>query len=61
VRGAISVLAGASLTKAYRNVAELFKTPGKLRGKTPRTARKAPPSTLRMVRLETDAPRRVAR
>ncbi|KAK3293909.1 uncharacterized protein B0H64DRAFT_175132 [Chaetomium fimeti] len=30
------------------NVAELFKTPGKLRGKTPRTARKAPPSSLRM-------------
>ncbi|KAL2190509.1 hypothetical protein L209DRAFT_750617 [Thermothelomyces heterothallicus CBS 203.75] len=30
------------------NVAELFKTPGKLRGKTPRTAREAPPSSMRM-------------
>ncbi|KAK4099314.1 hypothetical protein N658DRAFT_453368 [Parathielavia hyrcaniae] len=30
------------------NVAELFKTPGKLRGKTPRTARKAEHSNLRM-------------
>ncbi|KAK4125446.1 hypothetical protein N657DRAFT_642167 [Parathielavia appendiculata] len=29
------------------NVAELFKTPGKLRGKTPRTARKAEHSSLR--------------
>lgn len=25
---------------SFRNVAEIFKTPGKLRGKTPRTARK---------------------
>ncbi|KAK4158275.1 hypothetical protein C8A00DRAFT_28781 [Chaetomidium leptoderma] len=30
------------------NVAELFKTPGKLRGKTPRTARKAEPGSLRV-------------
>ncbi|KAL2022586.1 hypothetical protein VTK56DRAFT_4930 [Thermocarpiscus australiensis] len=30
------------------NVAELFKTPGKLRGKTPRTARKADPGSVRV-------------
>lgn len=29
-----------SLTDGYRPVAELFKTPGKLRGKTPRTVKK---------------------
>jgi hypothetical protein len=29
-----------STTNSYSNVTEIFKTPGKLRGKTPRTARK---------------------
>lgn len=37
-----------------RNVAELFKTPGKLRGKTPRTARKANPGEDRVVSLEAE-------
>jgi hypothetical protein len=32
-----------------RNVAEIFKTPGKLRGKTPRTTRKANPLEARAV------------
>lgn len=32
-----------------RNIAETFKTPGKLRGKTPRTARKAHVAESRMV------------
>lgn len=46
----------AWLTAAHRNVAELFKTPGKLRGKTPRTARKAEPGSVRVVRARPDAP-----
>lgn len=33
----------------YSNVTEVFKTPGKLRGKTPRTARKINPSEVRVV------------
>jgi hypothetical protein len=33
----------------FRNVAEIFKTPGKLRGKTPRTARKRNPLETRAV------------
>ena len=37
-----------SLT-ANRNVTEIFKTPGKLRGKTPRTARKRNPLEAREV------------
>ncbi|KAK4130532.1 hypothetical protein BT67DRAFT_445592 [Trichocladium antarcticum] len=41
---------GAWLTATHRNVAELFKTPGKLRGKTPRTTRKAEPGSVRVVR-----------
>lgn len=32
-----------------RNIAEAFKTPGKLRGKTPRTARKRNPLEIREV------------
>ena len=39
----------SGLTK-YRNVTEIFKTPGKLRGKTPRTARKRNPLEARAVR-----------
>ncbi|KAK4245140.1 hypothetical protein C7999DRAFT_34478 [Corynascus novoguineensis] len=35
-------------SESQMNVAELFKTPGKLRGKTPRTARKAPLNSVRM-------------
>ena len=34
---------------ANRNVTEIFKTPGKLRGKTPRTARKRNPLEVREV------------
>ena len=39
------------LIAGHRNVAELFKTPGKLRGKTPRTVRKAEPGSVRMVSI----------
>ncbi len=39
------------LTRRSRSVAELFKTPGKLRGRTPRTAKKANPGDVRVVRL----------
>ena len=34
-----------------RNVTEIFKTPGKLRGKTPRTARKRNPLEIREVSI----------
>ena len=37
------------LLTANRNVTEIFKTPGKLRGKTPRTARKRNPLEVREV------------
>jgi hypothetical protein len=37
------------LNRVSRNVAEIFKTPGKLRGKTPRTARKINPLETRVV------------
>jgi len=33
----------------HRNVADVFKTPGKLRGRTPRTARKANAGEIRVV------------
>ena len=33
----------------FRNVTEVFKTPGKLRGKTPRTVRKVPGLDSRVV------------
>ena len=39
------------LLTANRNVTEIFKTPGKLRGKTPRTARKRNPLELREVSI----------
>ena len=35
-----------------RDVTEIFKTPGKLRGKTPRTARKRNPLEVREVRQD---------
>ncbi|KFA78856.1 hypothetical protein S40288_05341 [Stachybotrys chartarum IBT 40288] len=38
------------------NIAETFKTPGKLRGKTPRTTRKAPPSEARVPLSDIFAP-----
>lgn len=42
----------ASVTNTViRNVAEIFKTPGKLRGKTPRTARKIDNGEPRVVSL----------
>ena len=37
------------LLTVNRNVTEIFKTPGKLRGKTPRTARKRNPLEVREV------------
>ena len=37
-------------SKGQVNVTEIFKTPGKLRGKTPRTARKRNPLEVREVR-----------
>lgn len=36
------------------NVTEIFKTPGKLRGKTPRTARKRNPLEIRQVSIPND-------
>lgn len=33
----------------YRNMADLFKTPGKLKGKTPRTGKKTAPGEARVV------------
>ena len=50
---AITVAPVLWLTEANRNVAELFKTPGKLRGKTPRTTRKANPTENRVVGIPT--------
>ncbi len=40
---------GAVLTKYTRNITDVFKTPGKLRGRTPRTARKANVGEIRVV------------
>ena len=37
---------------ASSDVTEIFKTPGKLRGKTPRTARKYNPQEIRQVYLQ---------
>ncbi|MDI1487421.1 MAG: hypothetical protein OHK93_006691 [Ramalina farinacea] len=44
---ALTSLGVISMLMAIRNVTEIFKTPGKLRGKTPRTARKRNPLEVR--------------
>lgn len=46
---ALTSLGVISMLMAIRNVTEIFKTPGKLRGKTPRTARKRNPLEVREV------------